>query len=433
MKKWFVLISLLINLPVVLYAKPFAIHRWETSKGTRIFFYQAMEVPMLTVNLAFAAGSAYDGKYYGLSALTANLLDQGSNGLDASTIAEQLADTGAQFTSESSRDMLVLNLKTLSEPQALNQTMQVFSLLINKADFPNEAFKRKKNQQLMAIAQTEESPNDLANQIFFQTLYQEHPYAHPVNGTKEAVERISNKQVREFYQRYLVASNAVMVLVGSIDLEKAKELAEQLTKDLPKGQPAPAIAKAKPLSTKKQIAINYPSSQMILRLGQVGIDHHNPNYFPLTVGNYILGGGALVSRLADEVREKRGFTYNVQSQFLPMPGNGPFLISLATRTSQAKQALAVTKTTLANFLAHGPTKKELQEAKQFLTGSFPLSLASNSDIANVLLRIAFYRLPDDYLDTYLSRINAVTLDAINRAFKQELDPEQMLLILVGNQ
>ncbi|WP_238584262.1 M16 family metallopeptidase, partial [Legionella lansingensis] len=352
-------------------------------------------------------------------------------GLDATTIAERLANIGAQFEGESSRDMVVLRLKTLTTQEALKQALDTFTLILTKPDFPQDAFHRAKSQQLLAIAQKQESPEDVANILFFNKLYGDHPYAHPVIGTEESVKAIEPQDVRNFYKHYFVASNTVVVMVGAIDKEKARQLAEQLTKALPRGQAAPTIPKAPQLSASEKLTVNFPSSQTILRLGQIGINHHSLDYFPLTVGNYILGGGTLVSRLANEVREKRGLTYGVVSQFMPMPGDGPFLISLATENKQAITALKITEDTLVQFITEGPNEAELTAAKQYLTGSFPLSLASNSSIASMLLRIAFFHLPDDYLDTYIARVNAVSIADIKKAFQKQVNPNKMLLVSVG--
>lgn len=431
MKTLFTLILLSISFVSNLQASTFKTQQWHTKNGAKVVFYQAMEVPMLDISIAFAAGSAYDGKQFGLSALTSDLLAQGNAGMDATQIAEKIADTGAQFNNEISRDMVVLSLKTLTNEDALKRAIDTFGLIISKPDFPKDAFEREKSQQLMAIAQTQESPDDVANQVFFKTLYQTHPYAHPVNGTRESVKALMLSDVHQFYQQYFVGSNAVIVLVGAIDQKKAQQIAEQLTQNLPKGKPAATIPKANQLKNGEKVSIDFPSSQTMLRLGQIGIDHHNPDYFPLTVGNYILGGGALVSRLAYEVREKRGLSYSVVSQFMPMPGDGPFIISLSTHSKQAATALKVTEDTLNNFITQGPNTQELLDAKQYLTGSFPLSLASNSSIANMLLRIAFYHLPDNYLDSYVARINAVTADDIKKAFQHQVHPNKMLLVSVG--
>lgn len=284
---------------------------------------------------------------------------------------------------------------------------------------------------MMAIEQRQESSEEVANLHFFQALYKQHPYAHPVNGTSETVKAINMSQVIEFNKRYYVAKNAILVMVGAIDSKTAHQLADQLIQELPEGQPAPPIPKATQLTQAESINLPFSSSQTVIRLGQIGIDHHDPNYFPLIVGNYILGGGALVSRLAIEVREKQGLTYGIDSQFVPMSGKGPFLISLSTKNEQTKDALDIIQNVLRTYIDKGPTDEEMIAAKQYLTGSFPLSLSGNRSIASILLRMTFYQLPEDFLDTYLARINAVSGEQVAQAFKQQVNLDKLLLITVG--
>jgi zinc protease len=423
--------ALALGLSQTVMANTFKTEKWRTANGVQVIFYPANEVPMLDISLAFAAGSSYDDKQYGLSALTSRLLNQGNAGLDASAIADSLADTGAQFNIDNSRDMVVLSLRTLVNKDALAQSTTTFSQIINHPDFPDQAFAHEKQQQLMSIEQGEDSPEEIADLNFFQALYQDHPYAHPVNGTKEALKSINKKQVVDFYHHYYIANNAVLVLVGDINSQTAHHLADKLTKDLLKGEKAIPVDQAHQLAKAATLNTPFPSSQTMIRLGQLGIDHHNPDYFPLMVGNYILGGGSLVSRLAVEVREKRGLTYGVDSQFAPMPGEGPFLISLSTRNEQAPKALDVIQNVLHNYINNGPSDQELEAAKQYLTGSFPLSLASNRSIAILLLRMNFYHLPDDYLDTYVTHVKAVSKDQIKQAFKHQIDLDKLLLVTVG--
>jgi zinc protease len=422
---------LLISLSPFASANSFKTEKWVTKNGVPVVFYKAMEVPMLDVSIAFAAGSAYDGNQFGLSSFLTHMINQGNAGKDATAIAEALADTGSQFDTESNRDMVIFNLRTLTSKEALDRSTTIFNQIINHPDFPNEAFESERKQLLMTIEQSDESPDDVANLNLFKVLYKNHPYAHSVNGTTSTIKAINKSQLIDFYKKYYVAHNAVVVIVGAVDSPKAHQIAEQLTQDLAKGSPAASIPRAKQLTKSEKINIQFPSSQTIIRLGQIGIDHQEPNYFPLMVGNYILGGGALTSRLATEIREKRGLTYGINSQFTPMPGNGPFLITLSTKNDQAQKALKIIEDTLRLFIANGPDKQELEAAKKFLTGSYPLSLSSNRAIATVLVRMAFYHLPDSYLDTYVDKINAVTVDEIKRAFKQQVDPDKLLLITVG--
>lgn len=431
MKTVFLLITSVISLFNASYANTFHTEKWVTPNGVHVVFYPAMEVPMLDITLAFAAGSAYDGDSYGLSAFTAKMLQEGSAGKNATTLAESLADAGAQFDVDTNRDMTILNLRTLTKPQNLAQATTTFTQIVQKPDFPAQGFTTEKKQILMAIKQRGESPEDIAALRFFDELYHQHPYAHSVQGTAKTVSALTRNQLHQFYKRYYVANNAYLIMVGAIDSPKAHQLAEQITQGLSKGTAAGPIAKALQLNAEATINIPFPSTQTVVQLGQVGIDYQDANYFPLMVGNYILGGGNLVSRLGLEVREKRGLTYGVSSQFVPMPGQGPFLISLSTKNNQANNALEVTKTTLTHFIETGPEEEELEAAKHYLIGSFPMALASNRSIASLLLHMSFYHLPEDYLETYSARVKAVTRQQIQQAFQKQVNPNKLLLVTVG--
>ena len=429
--KWALIMALFITNTAM--ATSFETQSWQTTNGVHVVFYPAMNVPIIDISIAFAAGSAYDGEQFGLSTLTTQLLNQGNAGFDANQIAEKIETTGAQFSAESSRDMVTLNLRTLTRPDALKEATDAFTLIINHPDFPKDVFAREKNQLLMAIKQVQDSPDEVANQTFFKALYHNHPYAHPINGDITHVTALTPTQIHDFYHRYFVGKNAILVLVGAINTQTAHELAQKLTADLPAGEASAPLPKAQPLEKSESINIPFPSSQTMIRLGQLGITHDNPHYFPLVVGNYILGGGSLVSNLAIELREKRGLTYGVVSQFSPMPGVGPFLIGFSTRNNKVTEASQLTHDILVSFIKNGPTEQQVQAAKQYLTGGFPLSLSSNRSIADILLRIAFYHLPENYLNTYVQHINAVSTQEIKDAFQAQISPSVLLEVAVGKQ
>ena len=432
MKRFFYLVFFWLVLTQVLHASPaLPIEHWKTPEGTPVAFYPAMEVPMLDINIAFYAGSAYDGQQYGISALTSELLNQGSQGLDANTIADRLARVGAQYDTESSRDSMIIKLRTLSEPNALQEALGILTQILSHPVFPDAAFNREKNKQLLSIRQVEESPEAMANQTFFQALYQNHPYAHPLDGTLKTVEAITVNDVKQFYHQFVVAKNAVIVIVGAIDTPTAKKISNQLMAALPKGNKARDIPDAKLLSEEINIEVPFVTTQTMVRLGQLGIHHNDPDYFPLVVGNHILGGGNLISILATELREKRGLTYGVYSQFSHLTGLGPFMISFSTEQTQARSAENLTRKLLEQFIQTGPSAAELKAAKKYLTGSFPLSIASNQNMAHILLSMLFYGLPDNYLETYVQSIQAVTAQQIQKAFKTHINPARLLSVTVG--
>jgi zinc protease len=404
---------------------------FTTTQGTPVVFYQAQEVPILDISVAFYAGSAYEGAHFGLSALIAELIDQGNAGKTADKIANQFAEVGAQFSTQSERDYIALHVRTLNHEQALTQTTQTLTEVLGKPDFPEVAVKQKKNQQLLRIRQNDESGDSIADRTFYQALYGEHPYAHPIDGTTETLAALSVKEIRQFYREFFVAKNAVIVLVGAIDLPRAHVIAEKLSQSLPKGQHAKTLPKPKALSEEINIEVPLATTQSVFRLGQLGINAEDKDYFPLLVGNYILGGGNLVSQLAITLREKRGLTYGIYSQFVPLLAEGPFIISFATQKTQADIAEKLTRETLNNFIEKGPTAKELEGAKQYLVGSFPLSIASNQNMSQLLLKMALLKLPDDYLDTYIQHVEAVSISDIQAAFKRHLQPQKLLNVQVG--
>ena len=192
--------------------------------------------------------------------------------------------------------------------------------------------------------------------------------------------------------------------------------------------PLPAVRR---LEQDREIRIEHPSSQVHILLGQPGIRRGDPDYFPLYVGNHILGGGGFVSRLYEEVREKRGLSYGAYSYFSPRRGLGPFTASLQTRADQQAQALQVMRETIRAFIERGPTPEELEAAQKNISGGFPLRLDSNSKILGYIAMIGFYDLPLNYLDTFIDKVNAVTIEEIRDAFKRRLHPERFVTVLVG--
>ncbi len=428
-----ILLSLLIACTLTFtQASALPITHFTTQQGTPVVFYQAMEVPILDISIAFYAGSAYEKNHFGLSALMTELIDQGNAHQPADAIAHQFSEVGAQFTTQSERDYIALHVRTLNNAHALSQITATLSDIIGKPDFPESAIKQKKNQQLLRIQQNEESGDNIADRTFYQALYGQHPYAHSIDGTTASVSALSAKEIRQFHQQFFVAQNAVIILVGAIDASMAKAIAEKLSNSLPKGRHAKELPTPQTLSEEINIEVPLATTQTVLRLGQLGISAQNKDYFPLFVGNYILGGGNLVSQLATELREKRGLTYGIYSQFVPLFAEGPFIISFSTQKTQADVTEKLTRQTLHTFIEKGPTAKELKNAKQYLIGSFPLSIGSNENMIQILLKITLLKLPSDYLETYIEHIEAVSASDIQQAFKRHIQLNKLLNVQVGN-
>lgn len=407
------------------------IQHWETDNGARVYFVPAMELPMVDLQLVFDAGSARDGDHPGLARLVSRLIDQGAGDMDADAIAERFEDLGAQFSADTQRDMAVVNLRSLSDPAYLDPALDTLATLLREPSFPLAALERERSRMLVGLQAEQQSPGDIAERAFFRAVYGDHPYGAQPSGEADTVAGLEREQVTGFHRDYYVARNVVVAIVGALEREQAERIAARVTGDLPEGQAAAAPGPVPPVTGERRIHIEFPSSQTHVLAGQAGLQRHDPDYFPLYVGNHILGGAGLVSRISEEVREKRGLAYSAYSYFMPMRARGPYMLGLQTRNEQTAQALEVLYDTVERFIAEGPDAKELAAAKKNITGGFPLRIASNRNIVGNLAMIGFYGLPLDWLDTFTDEVNAVTLEGIRDAYARRIDPSTMVTVTVG--
>jgi zinc protease len=414
-------------------AKVLDVQNWKTENGSQVYFVKSDQIPIVDIALVFAAGSNRDGQNLGLANFTNGMLNESAGKLNADQIAQAFDNVGAEYSASVDKDMAVVALRSLSDPKFLQPALETFTQVITAPSFSIDAFQRVKKQLLQGLKLQQQSPEVIGSKAFFAKLYGKQAYGQPIPGTVASVSAFIPSQLKQFYQQYYVAQNAMVVLVGNLTKEQAKEIANQITKGLVAGKAAVKLplAVASPQTGQALEQIPFPSGQTHIFMGQIGIDHHSPDYFPLIVGNYILGGQPLVARLFKQVRVERGLAYSIGSQFKPMQLRGPFVVSMQTRTDKAMEALQVSKKVLADFIQTGPTEAELEAAKKSIIGQFPLSLANNSDIADKVVFLSFYQLPADYLDTYRDKVAAVTIPQIQQAFKKNLNLEQMFTVMVG--
>ncbi|HGX92857.1 MAG TPA: insulinase family protein [Candidatus Tenderia sp.] len=409
------------------------IQHWNTSNQAQVFFVEAPELPMVDIRIIFNAASAHDGDKPGTALLTNGLLNEGTPQMNADQIAERFESLGAEFGSASLKDMAVVSLRSLTQKELLDPAVDTLAALLSQPTFPKENLERERKRLLTSLQAKKQSPGAIASEMFFKGIYQDHPYAAESSGTEASVKAIKRSDLVAFHQRYYVGSNATVAIVGAVSKKQAQALAEKVIGSLPQGKPAAAIAKVKPLTQGRTLTTFFPSSQTHILVGQPGMTRDDPDYFPLYVGNHILGGSGLVSRLSEEVREKRGLSYSAYSYFSPMRQQGPFQMGLQTRNDQADEALKVMMETLQTFIKEGPQATELEAAKQNLTGGFALRLDSNKKIIEYVAMIGFYDLPLDYLNTLLSRIESVTTEQIQEAFSRRITPDRMVTVMVGGE
>jgi zinc protease len=409
------------------------IQHWQTTNGARVYFVAAPELAMVDIKVVFDAGAARDGELSGTALLTNAMLNEGAKDLDTDQIASAFADVGAQFGASAERDMAMVSLRTLTDEAILTSALATFTNVLTSPTFPEDSFERLQKQVLIGLRAEKQSPAALASRAFYQNLFGEHPYSTMPSGTEETVSRITLEELTQFYQQYYVANNAIVIMVGALDIDQAKNIAEQIVTGLDEGEGAETIKPVMDLQQASIKKIAHPSTQTHILMGQPGINRTDPDYFALYVGNHILGGSGLVSKLSNEIREKRGLSYSVYSYFRPMRQLGPYQFGLQTRNDQAEEALDVLENTLKTFIADGPSKDELVAAKQNITGGFALRVDSNSKIAGYLAMIGFYDLPLDYLDRFKEHVNAVTVEEIKEAYARRIQADNMLTVMVGGE
>lgn len=429
---WNIVFSILFIETAYAEQKPILnIESWQTKNGSRVLFVANKQIPMVDINVVFDAGSARDKNNFGLANFTSRMLNQGTSHLNANEIAANFANVGAIYRTETNRDMTIINLRSLTNTKFLEPALTTFSDLLNHPVFPKEAFQRIQKNLFSQLQIEQQSPIKVAQKKFLQILYAEHPYGHDILGNEKILEKFSPVNLRDFYQRYYVAKNNWVIIVGDLEKNQAMKVAEQIVGQLPVGEKPNNLPLPKTIENTEKV-IRFPSEQTTILLGGIGIAKGDKDFFPLLVGNYTLGGGQLVSRFFQEVRNKNGLTYNIQSDFINMKVAGPFIISLQTREEKAQQALNITKKVLADFIATGPTVTELTAAKKSIIGSFPRTFANNKNTLQLLTTIGFYNLPLNYLDTFRDNINAVTKEQIQAAFNEHIQLNRMLTVKVNS-
>lgn len=409
------------------------IQHWKTANGAQVYFVRSTQLPMLDARLVFAAGSAYDNKHWGIASFTNRLIGEGTQTQTADQIAEAFDNVGASLSVWSGRDMAMVSLRSLSDSQYLTPALQTFTDVIAHPNFPAKAIYRTKNRVLAEIKVGQQKPGTVAKRAFYATIYSGQPYGHEPLGTLKSVAQFTQTDVQNFFQKYYTAENAKLFLVGNISRQQAEQIAQQLTQSLRVGSAPPKLPLATNVTQSQSKHINFPSKQTTIIIGQVGINRQSPDYFPLIVGNNVLGGNPLVSMLFKRVRDQRGLAYYVYSRFYPLALRGPFRIRLQTKARSSQEALQLVQRLVDQFIKNGPSQKALNVAKQNLILGFPQSIATNAGVLGAITNIGFYQRPLDYLDRYRDNIRAVTPAQVRDAFTRLVHPNRMVIITVGPQ
>lgn len=424
-----ILIAGLLGLAATLAQAGPRIEHWTAPSGARVYFIESRLVPIIDVQVDFAAGGAYaPAEKSGLAGLTRGLLDMGAGELDEERIADRLADIGARLGGGTDQDRSSVSLRSLSSPREREAALELLRLVLQQPRFPAAALEREKARAVAGIREADTRPASIAAKRFAAALYPAHPYGR--SATVESIEKITREDVLSFYRGHYGARRAVVSIIGDLSRAEAEAIAQRLTDGLPDA-PADAGLPDTALPARHTVRVDHPATQAHIHLGLPAVRRGDPDHVPLFVGNYILGGGGFVSRLMKEVREKRGYAYSVYSYFQPQKQPGPFQVGLQTRREQAREALKVVEDVLAEFLARGPEEAELKAARRNLADGFPLRIDSNRKLLEYLSVIGFYGLPLTYLDDFPRQVEAVTAADIRAAFARHVRPEHFVTVIVA--
>ena len=418
------------------------IQHWTQPSGVAVYLVESPAVPMVDVQIDFDAGGRRDpADQAGLASVTAGmtakgLLAQGADpALDENALSEAWADLGASFGASAGNDRMSFALRSLTYPDLLPRAVALAARQLAEPAFPPAVWARERQRLAAALREANTRPATVAGRAFAKAVYGAHPYSFEM--TEATLARIDTVDMKALYGRLVQPCSAKVSIVGAVTRAQAEALVNQLFARLAAGAagqrcaPLPAVGEVAPLAAAAEQRIAFDSAQAHVLIGQPGFKRDDPDFFALTVGNYILGGGGFVSRLTSEVREKRGLSYSVYSYFAPGLHAGAFTLGLQTRPDQADAAVRVSREVVREFVAGGPTEAELQAAKDNLIGGFALRIDSNRKLLENVANIAWNHLPLDYLDTWTQQIERVTLADIKAAFGRKLQPDRMVTVVVG--
>ncbi len=415
------------------------IQHWTMETGANVYLVEAPGIPMVDVQIEFDAGSRRDpAGQTGLAVATSRMMGkgikafQGQPAMDENQLGEAWADLGAMVGANVSADRMAFSLRSLTRPELLDAAVALAARELAAPSFPTDVWQSERERWAASIAESNTKPATQAGKAFNQAVFGTHPYGAEVD--EASLRRIDTAAMAQFLSRHMLLCQAKISVVGAVNRAQTEGLLNQLLSGLPRQNPCPVlpkVAEVSPLTAPSNVRIAFESAQAHVFIGQPGIPRQHPDFFALTLGNYVLGGGGFVSRLTEQVREKRGLSYSVYSYFSPGQHAGAFTVGLQTRPDQAAQAVQVATDVLSEFVRGGPSEQEVKAAKDFMIGGFALRLDSNRKLLDNLSNIAWFDLPLDYLDTWSAEIDKLSAQQIQQAFARNVQPERMVTVILG--
>ncbi len=398
--------------------------------GIEAWLVEEHGLPLVSMQFGFKGGSAQDpADKGGVAHFMTAMMDEGAGDLTAQAFQQRAEELAMRMSTDAGLDEFTGSFQSLT--QNLEPASELLKLALTKPRFDADAVERMRKQMQAGMAFDAKDPDKIVSKAWYAEAFAGHPYGRPVNGTVESLPKIQSADLHAYQGRVFARDNVKIAVVGDIDAAALGKLLDKVFGDLPAKATLTAIAKVTPIKGPKLTTIDMDVSQSVATFGQVGIDRNDPDFIPAFIANYILGGGGLTSRLMEEVREKNGLAYSVYSYLATFDDSSVFAGGVATKTAGIGKSLEIIKRELGRMEAEGPTEAELQDAKQYLTGSYALRFDSSNKIASQLLGIQLDELGIDYVDKRNSLIEAVTLADVKRVARRFASPDTLLVTVVG--
>ena len=415
------------------------IEKLDSFRGAQAYLVQTKALPIVDIEVSVDAGARYDPlSKIGLATMTAGLMSYGARSdkisLSEAQIADEIADLGANIGFSVSGERATMRIRSLSRKDLRERAIQLASAMLSAPTYDAKVLVREKQRMTTALLEAETKPESVLERNFRKSVYGNYPLAY--SPSVETVANLSVSDLQQFHQRFYRGERMIVSIVGDVSRSEAAEIVQTLLQKIP--QAASGIPRlpeferspVEPLS-QREMQIPFDSQQAHIAMGMTAVTRSNPDYFPLMVGNYILGGGGFVSRLMSDVREKRGLAYSVFSYFAPGKEVGIFQAGLQTKNDQATLALEVMSSTIEKFITNGATPSELAAAKANLMNGYPLRIDNNRKLLDNVSSIVWNELPLDTMETWTAQVEDVTLDQVTSTFQKYLAMDRMKIVVLG--
>ncbi len=403
---------------------------WTTREGITVWLISRHSLPFVVLKVLVRGGSVYDPEEKaGVAYLLSQLLPEGAGGMTGLQISQALDYMGSDLETSCCKDYAAATLTTLKEH--LEEGFKILSWILTKPSLSKGEFERVKREVMGELLKEEEDPGLVASKAFNEALFRGHPYHRPEKGYMKTVESISLMDVKAFYKRFYRPNFTIFSVAGDITKEELQGLMDRYLKGWEASrQSLPPVADPLPLEGPKTQVLEKVVTQANIILGHLGVKRSNPDFAKVYVMNQIVGGGGLTSRLFRRIREERGFSYSVYSYFQSSYWGGAFRVVLQTKNERAQEAIGEVRKVLMDYKDEGPSEAELEDAKRYLTGSFPLRIETNREIADYMAFAAFHGLGTDYFEAFPEEIEGVTLEDVKMAARRYLHPDRLLVVVV---